>query len=54
MASPGHCGRALVTYIMHFFLWFTGLFIKGPVTGIAHDDEEMEEWEGEKYIEGGT
>lgn len=28
----------------------------GPVTGMAHDDEEMEEedWPGATYIEGGT
>ena len=42
-----------MTYIMHFFMWFTGLFIKGATTGMANDDAEMEEWPGEMYIEGG-
>ena len=43
-----------MTYILHFFFWFTGLFIKGATTGMAHDDEEIEEdWPGSQYIEGG-
>ena len=40
--------------ILHFILWITGKLFPGPATGIASDDEEMEEWEGENYIEGGT
>lgn len=50
MASPGYSGGTIVTYIMHFFFWLTGLFIKGATTGMAHDDEEIEEWPGEIYL----
>lgn len=28
---------------MRLFLWLTNWFFPGPITGIAHDDEEMEE-----------
>ncbi len=43
--------------ILHFILWLTSKLFPGPVTGMAHDDEEMEEdddWPGSIYIEGGT
>ena len=40
--------------ILHFILWLTQKLFPGPTTGMAHDDEELAEWDGEKYIEGGT
>lgn len=41
--------------LFHFILWLTEILFPGPVTGMAHDDAEMEEdWEGEMYIEGGA
>ena len=41
--------------LLHFLLWLDALIFGGkPTTGMAHDDEELEEWKGENYIEGGT
>ena len=41
-------------YLLHFLLWLTCRLFPGPTTGMVHDDEEMEEWTGDQYIEGGT
>ena len=42
-------------YLLHFLMWLDSkLFGERPTTGMAHDDEEMQEWPGDQYIEGGT
>ena len=44
--------------ILQFVLWLTEKLFPGPVTGMAHDDEEMgedkdddDDWPGRIYIE---